>query len=355
MNPAETRVSDAVVIGAAVTGLACAHDLARAGRSVAVFEHPSIRGASAAAAGMLSPWAELPREAEHLGQRERSLALYPAWIEELQEECGRPIDMRRCGSLVIALEDEPPVRERLAPYAASIPGLHFLDPREARIEAPILAREIAGAALLPEEGYVDPPDLLDALRAACVHRGVRFLGEEVLEITVDGDRATGVRASEGHWQSEATINAAGAWAGRFTEGSTTGDEVRPVRGQILVLAPSPDILPLRRVVQGNGIYLVPRGEAIVAGATSREAGFDDAIREEDTSTILERAARIAPSLRGCRIREERAGLRPHRPAGPRFGPDRNRRGLWHAIGLYRHGILMAPLAARRIREQVLAT
>lgn len=356
MNGSEQRACDVAVIGGGVIGLACARELARAGMDVAVFSDRRTRpDASGAAGGMLAPWAELPASQEHLAQRVRALSLYPAWIEELQDECHRAIDMRTSGSLVVALEGEPPVRERLGAFAATIPGLHLLDARDARIEAPILSAGVVDAALLPDEGCVDPADLLDALGHALAKRGARSVEGRVEGIITDGDRAVGVRTRAGAWEAKVIVNAAGAYASDFAEEAPgTRAEVEPVRGQIVLLELPRGALPVTRVIQGHGTYLIPRLHGLVAGATSRRADFDASVREEETAEVLENAARLAPLVRDCRVLGARAGLRPYRQPGPRFGPDRRRRGLWHAIGMYRHGILLAPLAARRIREQVLA-
>ena len=68
----------------------------------------------------------------------------------------------------------------------------------------------------------------------------------------------------------ASCSATGAWAGRLP-GLPRRIPVRPVRGQLLRLAQS----PVRHVTYGAGGYLVPRGDTVLIGATSEEAGFEN--------------------------------------------------------------------------------
>jgi glycine/D-amino acid oxidase-like deaminating enzyme len=169
-------------------------------------------------------------------------------------------------------------------------------------------------------------------------------------ITRDG-RVVGVATPSGEIEAAWTLDAAGAWAAPFlSEGST----VRPVRGQLLTLRPVPGAPRPRRVVQSPGVYFVPRGNgSVIVGATSEEVGFEPGVTAHGIRTLLERAEKLAPALGGWILEDTWSGFRPYREGGPLIGRDPDRPGLLHAVGLYRHGILLAPYAARRIREQVL--
>lgn len=357
MKPLDPGQIDVAVIGGGIAGLACAHELAGAGRKVALFEGAVGRAAAWAAAGMLSPWAEGDESAgadrgssagpTALEMREASLHLYPGWVAAVQTETGREIEMRRCGSLVVSLQGEIPALERLASVARRAPGFRELTAEQARVEAPLLGASIQDAVLLPEEGYADPRSILPALQEACRLRGVALLEEAVMGLIEDSGGVRGVVTATGDVPSATVLNAGGSWASPFLD----REEIRPVRGQVLVLTPPRGAPRPRRVIQSGKVYLVPRKDgSIIAGATSEEAGLDPSVTEAATRILLERAASVAPSLAGWALREARAGLRPHRVGGPLIGPDRRRPGLYHVAGLYRHGILLAPYAAARIRD-----
>ena len=141
---------DVAVIGGGIAGLSCAHALAGAGLSVTVFEMARERGASWAAAGMLSPWAESPHAIETCGLRERSLALYPEWTAGLQAETGLAPDVVRCGSIVVTeLEDEQPVPERLSGMSPPAPPVSGASLPRRRVRRPLLGPETGEAVLLP--------------------------------------------------------------------------------------------------------------------------------------------------------------------------------------------------------------
>jgi glycine oxidase len=362
---------DVAVIGGGIVGLSSARELAGAGRRVTVFEMAPGHGASWAAAGMLSPWAEWLDEGEEqetmaepgrsdgpvsphallaLEMRERSLALYPAWVAGLQAETGTPIEMNRSGCVVVVEEGDESVAVRLRTIANRAPGFHPLTAEEARVEVPLLGSRIRDAVLLPEEGYADPPAIMRALRDACSIRGIEVREEPVLHVVEEAGVVRGVRISSGEIRAQAVLNAAGAWAGAFLHPERV-DSVRPIRGQVLSLRPRRIGVRLNRVVQAPGVYLVPRADgSIVVGATSEDVGFETGVTAGGIRSLLERVDRIAPSLGKWTLDRAWSGLRPCRGGGPLIGPDATRRGLYHAVGLHRHGILMAPYVARRVLE-----
>jgi glycine oxidase ThiO len=340
---------DVAVIGGGIAGLSCAHALAGAGLTVTVFEMARERGASWAAAGMLSPWAESPHGIETCDLRERSLALYPEWTAGLHAESGLQPDVVRCGSVVVTEpEDELSAPERLTCIAARAPGFRSLSRADARAEAPLLGLDTGEAVLLPEESYADPPTIMRALKEACHRRGVYMREEPVLRILVEHDRTIGVSASSGDLHAARVLDAAGAWSGPFLRDS----DVRPIRGQLITLRPAgPHALRPNRIVQSTRGYIVPRQDgSVVIGGTSEDVGFESGVTAEGITKILAWALRTAPSLSSWQIGEVWSGFRPFRPKGLVIGPDAEIGGFFHATGQYRHGILLAPYIAERICE-----
>lgn len=342
---------DAVVIGGGIAGLSCAHALAGAGLTVTVFEMAPERGASWAAAGMLSPWAESPHGLDTCDLRERALAAYPDWAARLVDETGLALDVVRCGSLVVTeSDDEQSAPERLSGVASRAPGFRSLAPGEARAEAPLLGVETGEAVLLPEESYADPQTIMRALLEACRRRGVAVREEPVLRLIVEGERAAGVSAPSGDVYAGVVLDAAGAWAGPFLRDR----EVRPIRGQLVALRPAGShALRPGRMIQSSRGYIVPRKDgSVVIGGTSEDVGFDAGVTAEGIARILSWALRTAPSLREWHVGEVWSGFRPFRPKGIVAGPDEEIRDLFHATGQFRHGILLAPTIAERIREAI---
>jgi glycine/D-amino acid oxidase-like deaminating enzyme len=89
---------------------------------------------------------------------------------------------------------------------------------------------------------------------------------------------------------------------------------------------------------------------VVIGGTSEEVGFEGGVTTEGIHKILAWAMRTAPSLGSWRMGDVWSGFRPFRQKGLFVGPDENVPGLYHATGQHRHGILLAPYVAGKIRE-----
>jgi glycine oxidase ThiO len=349
MSAAGRSAPDVIVIGGGIAGLACAHALAGDGRAVTIFEMAQGRGASWAAAGMLSPWAESPHGIETCDLREQALASYPEWTAGLTDETGLAIDVVRCGSIVVTeIEDEASAPARLGAIASRAPGFRELSPEQARSEAPLLGPGTLDAVLLPEESYADPPTVVRALQEACRRRGVVTREEPVHSVRIEHGRAIGVSTPTGELHAGGILDAAGAWAGAFHHDS----DMRPIRGQLVSLRPAgTHALRPNRIVQSTRGYIVPRRDgSVVIGGTSEEVGFEGGVTTEGIHKILAWAMRTAPSLGSWRIGDVWSGFRPFRKKGLFVGPDEDVPGLYHATGQHRHGILLAPYVAGKIRE-----
>jgi len=114
----------------------------------------------------------------------------------------------------------------------------------------------------------------------------------------------------------------------------------------------PGDLP-QQVVWGNEVYLVPRGERLLIGATMAEAGFDTSVTDAAADWLSSRAIGLMPSLATWEIVERWAGLRPATPDGaPVLGATAVGR-LFVASGQFRNGILFAPAVAETMTRLVL--
>jgi glycine oxidase len=118
-----------------------------------------------------------------------------------------------------------------------------------------------------------------------------------------------------------------------------------VRGQLLRLRAA----PIRHVTYGAGGYLVPKGETVLVGATSEEAGFENETSLAGLSALKAIASRAIPALSSALVVDHWAGLRPMTPDGfPILGTDSGVSRLIYAVGYSRNGILFAPWAADQV-------
>jgi glycine/D-amino acid oxidase-like deaminating enzyme len=111
-------------------------------------------------------------------------------------------------------------------------------------------------------------------------------------------------------------------------------------------------LPLQ-VVWGNEVYVVPRGDRLLIGATMAEVGFDTSVTDEAANWLSARAIGLMPSLATWDVVERWAGLRPAAPDGAPVLGRTKIDGLFVASGQFRNGILFAPAVAEVVSRMVL--
>ncbi|HYH47468.1 MAG TPA: FAD-dependent oxidoreductase, partial [Thermoanaerobaculia bacterium] len=269
-----------VVAGAGVIGLSLAYELTHSPgvRVVLVDRDEPGQASSWAGAGIVTPAAPTaPRPIDRL--RELSGRTLAAWSERLKAETGIDNEYIRCGGLELALEEEDlPGLERAAEdWREQGVAIEAVAAGRLRELEPALAPGVAGAYLLPDEAQIRNPRHVAALVAACAGRGVEVrTGTPVRGLAMKGDkdggRVTGLVTDGGTIEGDAVVVAAGAWSAALLETVGVSLPVRPVRGQIALLAPPAPLLS--RVIWIGARYLVPRRDGrILVGSTEEEAGF----------------------------------------------------------------------------------
>ncbi len=343
---------EVAVVGGGLAGLICAWRAARTGAAVIVIDDPRRPAAAHVAAGMIAPIGEASwGEEDLLGAGLRSAAEWPGFAGELESDASAPVPYRRCGALHVALDpDEAAELRRRGEFERRL-GLEAREllGSECRGLEPGLASVVNAGIEAPGEAEIDPRALLAALRAACAGAGVRFIDGTVASVDPRGGRIEGGGFEP--LRAERIFLTAGAWAG--AEGLLGRDRprlpVRPVRGEILRLRAEPGAMPCERIIGGERFYIVPRAEGeIVIGATVEERGFDLRVTAGGVHELLREAYRAMPELAELELVETAAGLRPGSPDNaPAIGPlpDDDERRVIVIAGLYRNGIMLAPMIA----------
>ena len=353
----EQSTSELLVLGAGVIGLSCAWRAAQQGRRVTVLDPAPASGASWVAGGMLAPVTEAwPGEEELLALGVEAVARWPAFAAELTEAAGRPAGLRTDGTIVVATGSGD--RAELDALAAHLARLgrpvERLSGRELRRLEPGLGPDVRGGLSVPDDLAVDNRALLGALRTAAERLGVTFVAAAAAVVLDDGARVVGVRCVAGP-ESGATERAADTVlvaAGAHSAGlhPALHGLVRPVKGEILRLALRPGAFPaprrtVRALVDGRPVYMVPRADGLVLGATQSEVGFDTTVTVGGVRDLLRDAERILPGIAEYALVESAAGLRPGSPDNlpliGAIGPE----GLLVATGHHRNGMLLAPVTA----------
>lgn len=339
------------MVGAGVVGCAIAYELAVRGVQVHVIDGrgPGL-GATRASAGMLTPYIE-GHSAALLQLGVCGLEQYDRFISRVSSDAGAPIEYRRIGTLQIAHDDAEAGKLAEEDRALSAMGVahSLLSGREARQLEPALDARVTAGLRIPAHGYVGVQSLLSALVEAATRRGAEFSVAHVHAI--DGAAPVRVETTGGALSADAVVVAAGSWSGGIVLAGRQAP-VRPVRGQLLHLRLSEP--PVSHVVWGAAAYLVPwQDGSVLVGATVEDVGFDERVTVSGVRRLLDDGERLVPALGNAAFHEARAGLRPATADElPIIGASSSMRGVYFATGHYRSGVLLAPLTAALVADQL---
>jgi len=335
-----------------------AFELARRHLRVIVLDRQELmHEASWAAAGMLSPAPDSPADIPLVPLGRASLALYPGFIDAIEDSSEFSTDYRTGGALEVLFHGD--AERELSTLVALHHGLGLacepLRLEEAQEMEPALGRDARAASFLPDEASVNPRSLNAALLDASSKAGVKLQpGTNVVSLTKNKKRCSGVKTAAGEtFSARYVIVAAGCWTSQLPEVAPYAP-TRPVRGQMVALRHAGK--RISRVLRSERGYIVPRDhetlQNLVAGSTIENAGYEKAVTSGGLEKILSAVNELAPSLAGAEIVETWSGLRPGSPDQlPILGPT-DMEGLMIATGHYRNGILLAPVTAKLIAEWI---
>ncbi|MFN6539884.1 MAG: glycine oxidase ThiO [Nostoc sp. EkiNYC01] len=359
--------SEIVIIGGGVIGLAIAIELKLRGTHVTVLCRDFQAAATHAAAGMLAPDAEKISDGAMRSLCWRSRALYADWTRKLEELTGLNTGYWPCGILTPVFveaggqgaggkgENEKLPLSPLLPApcspSSSSPA-YWLDKEAINQYQPGLGAEVVGGWWYPEDAQVDNKALAQVLWTAAESIGVELKDG----VTVEGflqqqGQVVGVQTNAGVIRAAHYVLASGAWSNELLP-----LPVRPRKGQMLsVRVPEflPE-LPLKRILFGQDIYIVPRRDrSLIIGATSEDVGFTPHNTPDGIQTLLQAAIRLYPQLKHYPIQEFWWGFRPATPDELPILGTSHCQNLTLATGHYRNGILLAPVTAALIADFIL--
>jgi D-hydroxyproline dehydrogenase subunit beta len=357
---------DVVVVGGGIIGAACGYYLAREGLSVQLLERSFVAsGTSGAGEGNLLLWdKELGRELP-LGQL--SLRLWGELEHELA--CDFEYDLK--GSLMVA-ENEAGLaatRRKVEDLAAAGVAGWMLDTEELRAEEPLLAEDVVGGALFPDDAQVEPRKATTAFTVGGQRHGLVVRTDTPVSRVVlgKGGQVEAVETPTERIPTGTVVVAAGVWTREIAAATGLDVQVRPRKGQIVVTERAP--ITVRRKLMEAGytstvessdadlqIAMVAestRGGNLLLGSSREMIGFDQSVTPAAIMGIVKRAVRFFPALAGVNCIRTYAGLRPITPDHlPLIGPLDGTQGFYVATGHEGAGIGLAPGTGRLIAQQI---
>lgn len=339
---------DVAIAGAGIMGLGCALDAALAGKKVAIFDPaPDSDKASWAAAGIL-----VTRDAHTFLSpfREfyvRSILQYPEWLHTISKLTRETFPLHRGGDFQIYdLDSEVGVtqykaktnqlnREQSKNYHVTHTLPQFLAPYSQLKNVAVLS--------FPSEAYIQNRDLLRALQAACSMVGVKvFSGQPLVPWNYQSGKTT-LSFTDFTLESKQVLLTAGAWSGQVLADLKISAPMIPVKGQMIRI---PKFYSESCMVHFNeDLYLVPRADTLIVGATTEPGVWDKGFNEKGEKYLQENLRKFLPEVSKLAA-ENWVGFRPRtKDRLPWMGWIEESKGWAICSGHYKCGISMAPLAA----------
>ena len=231
-----------VVIGGGVVGVSALYHLAKKGwgEEVVLIEKGELTSGSTWHAAGLLP---LFNMSYSVGQIHKySVELY----KDLEKETGQQVGFSQVGNLRLAMNHER--MDEYFQYAATAKTIgidvNFLTPDEVKAIWPLCETDnLVGAILHPEDGYIQPADLTQAMAKGARARGATiYRNTAVLSIEQTSQGGWKIETNKGNITCDHVVSATGNYA-RQT-GAMVGLDipVMPVEHQYIVTEPHPEII-----------------------------------------------------------------------------------------------------------------
>jgi len=359
--------TDIVIIGGGIIGTSCAFFLAREGVKVILVERNEIAsGTSSAGEGNILVSDKLPGPELTLAQLGRSI-----W-QELADELPDDFEFDAKGGILVAetADDWTALVSHTQNLQQAGVTARLLTGDELYELEPYLARDLAGAALFPEDAQGYPPAACRSLIKSAQRYGLTVLDHtEVLAIKLDQHNAiSSVATTHGTISTPCVINAAGPWSKQVTALAGCDLPILPRKGHLLVTEALPpriyhkiaevgytttvtqaeNDLQVAAVVEGT------KSGSILLGSSRQFVGFDESIEQRVVQAILQRAQRFFPILAPPPAFRVRVGFRPYSPDHlPIIGEMPGITGFYVNTGHEGAGFGLAPACAKLLSQLIL--
>jgi len=352
------QTAEVVIIGGGVMGASTAYHLALKGcRDVLLLERESFFGMQAT--GKCAGGIRYQFSTE-INVRLSQLSL--PMLDRFEEELGQPIDLRYCGYLFLLTREED-----VAAFRQNVEMQHrlgvqteWLTPAQIAEMAPLIDLEgVLAGTFHAHDGLADPNSVVQGYVSGARRLGAKLLNDvEVIDIHVAGERVQGVATTRGEVATSVVVNAAGPWAGVVGRMAGVDIPIVPVRRQIVVTSPIPEIPPdfPFTIDFAQSLYFHREGPGILTGMSNQDepVSFDQSLDAEWELTHMEAAMKRLPILKRAGLASHWAGLYEVSPdAHPILGRIPEIEGFYCIGGFSGHGFQHGPACGLLLAEEIL--
>ena len=394
--------SEVLVVGGGVIGLACAHYLARDGRSVQVIEKETVgAGASHGNCGLIfishlmplcspgvirhelmrmfrrgsplyvNPWPNLARLAwlvrfaakcnpQHYQHAVRARADILQYSDALFRELFQPQDIEgeyeRKGILLVfrnraAMEEYGKTLSRLERFGIEATAYRGKEVTELE---PTLRDDLFGGWHHPHDAHLRPDYFLQAWKNKLVADNVRFEEDCAFQRFVsDGPGRVEVKTSRGNFTADACVIAAGAWTPALVRGLPIRLPMQAGKGYSITAGPTTGCPQIPCILEERNVVVTPFHNGCRIGGTMEFSGHNLRLVAKRLQNLKDAAREYLKQPPTDPEEEQWAGLRPMMfddlPVIDRI-PGRAERFLATGHGMM--GVSLAPATGRIVADLV---
>jgi len=352
------QTADVVIIGGGVMGTSTAYHLAlKGGRDVLLLERESFFGMQATgrcAGGIRYQFGT------EINVRLSMLSL--PMLDRFEEELGQPIGLRYCGYLFLLTneQDVEVFRQNVEMQHRLGVQTEWLEPAQIAEMAPLInLEEVLAGTFHARDGLADPNSVTQGYVSGARRLGAKLLTDvEVTGLHVEGGRIRGVVTPYGEVATPVVVNAAGPWVSVVGRMAGVEIPILPVRRQIVVTDPLPEVpADFPFVIDfAQSLYFHREGPAILTGMSNpnQPVDFDQSVDQEWELVHLEAAMKRMPILEQAGLASRWAGLYEVSPdAHPILGRIRQVEGFYCSGGFSGHGFQHGPACGLLLAEEIL--
>ncbi|MGH2675156.1 MAG: NAD(P)/FAD-dependent oxidoreductase [Actinomycetota bacterium] len=351
------RTADAVVVGGGVMGASTAYHLAQRGvKDVALLEREPFLGqmSTGQCAGGI----------RHQFSTEINVRLSIESIrmmERFPDELGQDVGLKLCGYLFLLTreEDLPTFRDNVALQHRLGIATRWLEPGDCADVVPELDLEgVLAGTINDRDGLADPSSVVQGYASGARRLGVSILTDTpATGIRVEGGRISAVETPKGAIETPVVVNACGAWAPQLGRMVGVDIPIQPIRRQVIVTAPIPELRPDFPFVIffADSLYFHREGLGILTGQSNNAEtpGFKLDVDPEWEARHMEAAVRRFPLLGEAGFLTNWAGLYEVTPdAHPLLGRVPQVDGFYVMAGFSGHGFMHGPVAGLLMAEEI---
>jgi sarcosine oxidase subunit beta len=352
------KTADVVIIGGGVMGTSTAYHLARKGvKDIVLIEKEPFFGVMST--GQCAGGIRHQFSSEiNIRLSLESIAMMERFPQEMDQDAG----LRFIGYyfLLTHKDDVAEFRKNVALQHMLGVMTEWLEPDEIARRLPLVNVEgVLAATVYAGDGLCDPASLVQGYVTNARRLGARlFTDTQAVGVRTASGRIQAVETNQGVIETPVVVNACGAWAPQIGHSVGVDIPIKPIRRQIVVTTPVPEVPPDFPFIIffHESLYFHREGEGILTGKSNPDEtpGYQLNVDPEWEMVHMDEAMLRMPALKKAGLLSHWAGLYEVTPdAHPILGRIPTVEGFYLMAGFSGHGLMHGPVVGLLMAEEIL--